>query len=207
MSAENEGHVYRAWNGVIIQTRDGAELVLDKMYTILNESGHVTVSTLYDLVDIVGTYIDAQWGWHDLQNVEVRSVSGGYLLDLPKPEPIDYGRSISSRKEKPMSDENNRLTDRTWVYEWDPVFHSGETERAEMKDVTSKFDAPLEAGPILNFMLANACGVDCVDPENEGYQQFDLESNEFTHRFIARLDRIDLIANKFYYDIKAVYVA
>lgn len=203
MNAETKTYTDRTWNEIVLETRGEAEMVLAEMSKLLDLYGLVTVSDLYDLVDIVGTYIDTQQGWHDLQNAEVRSASEGYLLSLPKPEPIDYGRSISSRKEKPMSDENNRLTDRTWVYEWDPVFHSGETERAEMKDVTSKFDAPLEAGPILNFMLANTTGFRCVDPENEGYDRFDVG----TYRFIARLERIDLLRDKFYYDIKAVYVA
>lgn len=203
MSAENESYTDRAWNGVVIQTRGGAELVLDKMRTIRNESGQVTVSDLCHLVDIAGTYVDDKWGWTDLQNVEVRLVGGGYLLDLPKPEPIDYGRSASNRKEKLMSAESNRPTDRTLVYEWDPVFHSGETERIEMKDVTSEFDAPFEADQLLNLILANTIGVRCVDPENEGYDLFDLGN----YRFIARLDHIDLIKEKFYYDIKAVYVA
>lgn len=105
-----------------------------------------------------------------------------------------------------MNAGNKTYTDRTWIYEVDPASHSGETDRVEMKDITSEFDAPLKADQFLNFMLANACGVNCVDPENEGYQQFDLESNEFAHRFIARLDHIDMIKGKFYYEIKAVYV-
>lgn len=74
---------------IVLADRGEAEMVLDNMGNILDSYGLVTVSDLYDLVEITGNFTDDKWGWTDLRSAQVQRVREGYLLDLPKPEPID----------------------------------------------------------------------------------------------------------------------
>ena len=48
-----------------------------------------TVADLYDMLGETGEYTDNRWGWTDLSKADVIRVHQGYLLDLPRPEPID----------------------------------------------------------------------------------------------------------------------
>lgn len=74
---------------IILESRVEATEVLDQMFEIL--SGYDTVSRR-DLLSMVGEphdFIDEDWGWTDLRGARIHRVSGGYLLDLPRPEPLD----------------------------------------------------------------------------------------------------------------------
>ena len=60
------------------------------MDELITEYKMVTVSDLYDLVGISGKYTDCKYGWTNLRNVEpIRVRDGGYMLNLPKPRPLD----------------------------------------------------------------------------------------------------------------------
>lgn len=74
---------------IILPSRGEAEVILERMSDAIEAYGVVTVSELYDLVGITGNFTDDKWGWDDLRASGVRPVRNGYLLNLPKPEPID----------------------------------------------------------------------------------------------------------------------
>lgn len=74
---------------IIVPTRVEAEKVLDRLGDLVDNYGVAKVSDLYDLVEITGSYVDDKWGWYDLRGSKVIPVRGGYLLDLPKTEPIE----------------------------------------------------------------------------------------------------------------------
>lgn len=73
---------------ILIDTRFEADSVLEKMYEMLSKYDAVTVSDLYSLVGITSEFTDEKYGWRSLSGSRVVRVSGGYLLDLPRPEPI-----------------------------------------------------------------------------------------------------------------------
>lgn len=74
---------------LIIPSHAEANEVLDQMFEILSRWGHVTVANLYDLTGIESTHVDMKWGWTNLRGARaVRTRSGGYLLDLPRPEEL-----------------------------------------------------------------------------------------------------------------------
>lgn len=74
---------------IILATRVEADEVLDRLYDLISKYETATVADLYDLVGISGSYTDDKWGWFDLRGGGVTRVRNGYLLDLPKPEPLD----------------------------------------------------------------------------------------------------------------------
>lgn len=75
---------------LIIPTRQEAEEVIDQMFDILSRYGSVSVSHLYELTGIQSSHTDIKWGWRELRGAKaVRLRQGGFLLDLPEPEPLD----------------------------------------------------------------------------------------------------------------------
>lgn len=74
---------------IILATRVEAEEVVDRLFDLVSRYESATVSDLYELVGVAGTFTDEKWGWTDIRGAGVSRVRNGYLLDLPKPEPLD----------------------------------------------------------------------------------------------------------------------
>jgi hypothetical protein len=74
---------------LIIPSRQEANEVLDRMFDILSRYGSVPVADLYELTGLTSSHTDYKWGWTDLRGAKATKLrSGGYLLDLPDPEPL-----------------------------------------------------------------------------------------------------------------------
>lgn len=73
---------------IVLETRQEAEDVLDRLYEIIDRFGAASVSDLYDLVGVQSNHADQKWGWEELRGATASHVRGGYLLDLPEPEPL-----------------------------------------------------------------------------------------------------------------------
>lgn len=76
---------------IIVESRVEAEEIIDNLFELTSKFDCATVADLYDMVGIAGNFVDAKWGWTDLRGAGVTRLprSGGYLLDLPRPEPLD----------------------------------------------------------------------------------------------------------------------
>lgn len=78
-----------SFDEIILPNRVDAEEVIDRLYEMVEKYEVATVMDLYGLVGVPSNYTDDKWGWTDLRNADVSRVKGGYLLNLPKPEPTD----------------------------------------------------------------------------------------------------------------------
>jgi hypothetical protein len=74
---------------IVLATRAEAEEVLSQLFELVSKYEQATVSDLYNMVGITPAFTDEAWGWTDIRGVGAVRVSNGYLLDLPKPEPLD----------------------------------------------------------------------------------------------------------------------
>lgn len=74
---------------IILATRVEAEEVIDRLFDLVDRYQSATVADLYELVGVSGNYTDDKWGWADIRGAGVTRVRNGYLLDLPRPEPLD----------------------------------------------------------------------------------------------------------------------
>lgn len=83
-----EARARHDFNEIVLENRTEAYEVVEALVARLARYGGVTVAELYDLVGVTGSYADQRWGWTDLATADVRQVPGGFLLDLPAPEPI-----------------------------------------------------------------------------------------------------------------------
>lgn len=74
---------------LVIPSRQEAEEVIDQMFEMLSRYGIVSVSNLYELTGVRSEHTDEKWGWTSLKGAKaVRLRQGGFLLDLPEPEPL-----------------------------------------------------------------------------------------------------------------------
>lgn len=76
------------YEDIIFPMRVEASEVLDELFKVISEYDAATVRDLYDLVGIKAPYTAEKYGWVDLRDADIRPVRGGYLLDLPRPEPL-----------------------------------------------------------------------------------------------------------------------
>lgn len=77
------------FGGVIFPTRGDALDVLDRLNALVEQYGVASVEDFYDLSGITGQFTDNRWGWYDLSRAEVRHVRGGYMIVLPRTQPIE----------------------------------------------------------------------------------------------------------------------
>lgn len=73
---------------IILNTRQEAEEVIERMFDIVSRYDSVTVSDLYELVGIRSTHVDHKWGWTDMRGAGVARTKDGYLLELPDIQPL-----------------------------------------------------------------------------------------------------------------------
>jgi hypothetical protein len=73
---------------IILQNREEAELVVERLIDIIDKYQVVSLADLYDLLGLQTSHIDNKWGWTYLNNVEIRQIRDGYLIDLPPLEEI-----------------------------------------------------------------------------------------------------------------------
>lgn len=77
------------YNEVIIPTRVEAEVVLERLFDLISRYEVATVADLYDLCDLQASHTDNKWGWMELPGARIVHTRHGYMLDLPRPEPLD----------------------------------------------------------------------------------------------------------------------
>jgi len=74
---------------IVLDQRAEAEEVIDRLFELVSRYESASVADLYELVGLSSTHTDHKWGWTDLMGAGVSRIRGGYLLDLPEPEPLD----------------------------------------------------------------------------------------------------------------------
>ena len=74
---------------IVLEDRGDAEGVVDGLAELISVYGTATVADLYQLVGVEQSHTDTKWGWQDFRGAGITRVKGGYLLDLPRPEPLD----------------------------------------------------------------------------------------------------------------------
>ena len=77
------------FNDIILESRGEAEDVLTHLFDLVDRYGVASVADLYELVGIAGNFTDNKYGWTNLSSASVTRVRDGYLVNLPKPTPID----------------------------------------------------------------------------------------------------------------------
>lgn len=72
----------------ILEQRRDAEVIIDRLRDLIDSYGMASVDDLKDLVGEPGDYTDRNWGWTNLRDAGIQRVRDGYMLVLPKIEPL-----------------------------------------------------------------------------------------------------------------------
>lgn len=87
---EKRGRVpFSAYDDIVFASRAEATEALDQMIAIIAQYDAVTVSDLFEMAEVTGEFTDDNWGWTDLRGADVQRVPEGYILNLPRPMPIE----------------------------------------------------------------------------------------------------------------------
>ena len=78
-----------SYDEITITNRGEAEEVLDRLAELIQTYGMASVADLNDLIGITGEYTDNKYGWTNVRTARAVRVPDGYMLDLPRPMPID----------------------------------------------------------------------------------------------------------------------
>lgn len=78
----------REINDVILQNRDEAERVVETLIECLDKYEVASLADYYDLLGLPTSHVDNKWGWTYLNNIEIRQVRDGYLIELPPLEEL-----------------------------------------------------------------------------------------------------------------------
>lgn len=77
------------FDDIILESRGEAEEVLSNMVDLIEDYGMASVGDLYGFVGLACSYTDNKYGWTNLSSVRPIRVRDGYLLDFPRPMPLD----------------------------------------------------------------------------------------------------------------------
>ena len=84
-----QGRARHDFDEIVLDSRVEAEEVIDRLFEVVSRYEHASVADLYELVGLASSHTDHKWGWTDLHGAGVSRVRGGYLLDLPEPQPLN----------------------------------------------------------------------------------------------------------------------
>lgn len=74
---------------IVLETRGDADVVLESLQALIDQYQMAAVSDLYELVGMSSNFTDEAWGWFDLRGAGIQRVREGYLLNMPRPRPLD----------------------------------------------------------------------------------------------------------------------
>jgi len=83
------GRARHDFDEIVLETRGEAEDVLALLVDLTVDYGMASVADLYDAVGITSNFTDNKYGWVDLRMATVSRVRSGYLINLPKPQPLE----------------------------------------------------------------------------------------------------------------------
>ena len=77
------------FQGIVYDTREDAENVLNALAERTMLYGMASVADLYELSGIASSYTDTDYGWAEVSRASVQRTRDGYIIELPKPERLD----------------------------------------------------------------------------------------------------------------------
>lgn len=77
------------YDDILYESRAEAEAVLDRMWEAIEEYDYVSVADMYDMADLTAPFTSNKYGWTSLRSAYVSHVRDGYIIKLPRVEPLD----------------------------------------------------------------------------------------------------------------------
>lgn len=79
---EDEPDDVTDYQDIVLKYSDDAKDVVDELRGRIHEYGQASIADLFDLVNIPGKYTDNNWGWKREEDIGIKRVKDGYLIDV-----------------------------------------------------------------------------------------------------------------------------
>lgn len=90
---QQQGYVSRNtkvdYRDIVLERRDDAERVVNEMRGRISEFGAVSVAAMLDMMEITSDFNDNNWGWTHPNQIGIRRVVNGWLIDVSEAEPLE----------------------------------------------------------------------------------------------------------------------
>lgn len=77
------------YQNIVLRYREDAEEVIDKLRGQIRDQGSASVADLFNLIDVAGKFTDNNWGWTRENQVGIKRVRDGFLIDVEEAEYLD----------------------------------------------------------------------------------------------------------------------
>ncbi len=77
------------YRNIVLRNRMDAEEVVNELRRRIDQYNQATIADLFDLIDISSNYVDNNWGWSNPNEIGIRRVSSGYLIDVAEAKYLD----------------------------------------------------------------------------------------------------------------------
>lgn len=77
------------YRNIVLKHKEDAEEVVGELRRRIKKYERASVADLFDLIEISGKYTDNNWGWTDPDDIGIRRVSNGYLIDVAEAELLE----------------------------------------------------------------------------------------------------------------------
>lgn len=74
------------YRNIILDKRIDAEKIVDMLHDRIDAQGYTTVADLFDLVGVASNYTDNNWGWRRFDDIRIKRVASGFLIDVREAE-------------------------------------------------------------------------------------------------------------------------
>lgn len=87
---DRRSRINSEFEDVVVDTRTEAQEILDEMEDLLVRYNVVRVADLYEMAGIDGYHTANRYGWTDIRSARIERLrDGGYLIQMPRPMPLD----------------------------------------------------------------------------------------------------------------------
>lgn len=83
------GRANHSFDEIILPHRAEAEEILYRLFDYIQQFDEASVADLYEMCGISSNFTDQKWGWTELPGAYVSRTTRGYLLNLPRPIPLE----------------------------------------------------------------------------------------------------------------------
>lgn len=77
------------YKSIVVRERMQAENICNQLWEQIDMYQSASVANLLDLIDVSPKFTDHNWGWTNPNEIGMKRVPGGYLIDVADAHPID----------------------------------------------------------------------------------------------------------------------
>lgn len=85
----HSSHERMSFDNIRLDNKKDADIVMDQMEELIEAYGIVSIADLKDIVGLETYFTDNKYGWSNIRSAKIVRVSGGWLISMPNPYPID----------------------------------------------------------------------------------------------------------------------